>query len=156
MVRLDSHRLSRTIRSSLDRSGCSDVAELAHYVLCAVLFHLAVGLVLMLALEAPTQAIARDVLLVAYFIPVPALMIRRLHDQERSAAWVWLAVPGIALWLIRKTLSLAPESALPFGIDQIAWPLDWFGGLANLVLIVLLLLPGTKGPNRFGPDPRAG
>lgn len=156
MVRLDSHMLNRTIRASLDRSGRSDVAELAHYVLCAVLFHLAVGLVLMLALEAPTQAIARDVLLVAYFIPVPALMIRRLHDQERSAAWVWLAVPGIALWLARKVLALVPEPAMPFGIDQIAWPLDWFGGLANLVLIVLLLLPGTKGPNRFGPDPRAG
>ena len=155
MVRLDSHRLSRTIRSSLDRSGRSDVAELAHYVLCAVLFHLAVGLVLMLALEAPTQAIARDVLLVAYFIPVPALMIRRLHDQERSAVWVWLAVPGMALWLVRKVLALVPDTAMPFGIDQVAWPLDWFGGLANLVLIVLLLLPGTKGPNRFGPDPRA-
>lgn len=156
MVRLDSHRLSRTIRSSLDRSGRSDVAELTHYVFCAVLFHLAVGLVLMLALEAPTQAIARDVLLVAFFIPVPALMIRRLHDQERSAAWVWLAVPGMALWLARKVLALVPDTAMPFGIDQIAWPLDWLGGLANLVLIVLLLLPGTKGPNRFGPDPRAG
>lgn len=155
MVRLDSHRLSRTIRASLDRSGRSDVAELVHYVLCAVLFHLAVGLVLMLTFNAPTQAIARDVLLVAYFIPVPALMIRRLHDQERSAAWVWLAVPGIALWLARKVLALVPDTAMPFGIDQIAWPLDWFGGLANLVLIVLLLLPGTKGPNRFGPDPRA-
>lgn len=156
MVRLDSHMLSRTIRASLDRSGRSDVAELAHYVLCVVLFHLAVGLVLMLAFNAPTQAIARDVLLVAYFIPVPALMIRRLHDQERSAAWVWLAVPGMALWLARKVLALVLEPAMPFGIDQIAWPLDWFGGLANLVLIVLLLLPGTKGPNRFGPDPRAG
>ncbi|WP_374588229.1 DUF805 domain-containing protein [Novosphingobium sp.] len=156
MVRLDSHRLSRTIRASLDRSGRSDVAELAHYVFYVVLFHLAVGLVLMLALDAPTQAIARDVLLVVYFIPVPALMIRRLHDQERSAAWVWLAVPGIALWLARKVLALVPDTAMPFGIDQIVWPLDWFGGLANLVLIVLLLLPGTKGPNRFGPDPRAG
>lgn len=156
MVRLDSHRLSRTIRASLDRSGRSDVAELTHYVLCVVLFHLAVGLVLMLALDAPAQAIARDVFLVIYFIPVPALMIRRLRDQERSAAWVWLAVPGMALWLARKVLALVPEPAMPFGIDQIAWPLDWFGGLANLVLIVLLLLPGTKGPNRFGPDPRAG
>ncbi|MEN9926368.1 MAG: hypothetical protein RL268_2494, partial [Pseudomonadota bacterium] len=47
MVRLDSHMLSRTIRASLDRSGRSDVAELTHYVLCVVLFHLAVGLVLM-------------------------------------------------------------------------------------------------------------
>ena len=39
-------------------------------------------------------------------------------------------------------------------LDRMTWILDWVVILANLALVLLLALPGTTGPNRFGPDPR--
>lgn len=54
------------------------------------------------------------------FIPSLAVVVRRLHDQDKSG------------WFI--LLGLVP--------------------LANIVLLVFMFLEGTKGPNRFGPDPK--
>lgn len=54
------------------------------------------------------------------FIPSLAVMIRRLHDQDKSG------------WFV--LLSLVP--------------------LANIVLLVFMCLEGTKGPNKYGPDPK--
>jgi len=53
-------------------------------------------------------------------IPALALMVRRLHDQDRSGLFVLI-------------------SFIPFG---------------GLVLLIMMLLAGTRGPNRYGPDPR--
>ncbi len=55
--------------------------------------------------------------LLALFIPNLAVMVRRLHDQDRSA-WFFL-------------VALVPL----------------IGGIAFLIL---MCLPGTDGPNRFG------
>ena len=51
-----------------------------------------------------------------------SLTVRRLHDTERSAAWILLLVIPV--------------------IGSI-----WF--------LCLMLLPGTKGNNKYGPDPRS-
>jgi uncharacterized membrane protein YhaH (DUF805 family) len=57
----------------------------------------------------------------ALVLPTLAVMVRRLHDEDRSGFF-------------------------------------WFLGLIPLVggiiMIVLYALPGTAGPNGFGPDPR--
>ncbi|WP_229809775.1 DUF805 domain-containing protein [Formosimonas limnophila] len=57
----------------------------------------------------------------ALLIPSVALIIRRLHDTDRSGWWALLCV-------------------VP---------------LANIALVVLMFLEGTKGTNRFGSDPKA-
>jgi uncharacterized membrane protein YhaH (DUF805 family) len=54
------------------------------------------------------------------FIPYIAVIVRRLHDQDKSG---WLAL-----------LMLVP--------------------IANIVLLVFMFLEGTRGPNKFGPDPK--
>jgi uncharacterized membrane protein YhaH (DUF805 family) len=54
------------------------------------------------------------------FIPSLAVIVRRLHDQDKSG------------WFV--LLGLVP--------------------IANIVLLVFMFLEGTKGPNRFGPDPK--
>jgi uncharacterized membrane protein YhaH (DUF805 family) len=36
------------------------------------------------------------------------------------------------------------------------WLLIYFTGIGALVLLVIFFLEGTKGDNRFGPDPKAG
>ncbi len=64
----------------------------------------------------------------AAFIPSVAVTVRRLHDCDMSGWWY---------------LGLLVAGAIPF-----------VGLLASLALFVLMVLPGTAGPNRFGPDPK--
>lgn len=64
----------------------------------------------------------------AIIIPSIAVVVRRLHDRDLSGWWYLGAIVA---------------SLIPF-----------VGILASLALLVLMLLPGTPGPNRFGPDPK--
>lgn len=61
-------------------------------------------------------------------IPGIAVSIRRLHDAELSGWWY---------------VGLVLASAIPL-----------LGILASIGLFVVMLLPGSDGSNRFGPDPR--
>ena len=59
---------------------------------------------------------------IAVIIPYFAVIIRRLHDTERSGWWFLIAfIPIVGV----------------------------------IILLVFLILDGTKGENRFGPDPKA-
>lgn len=64
----------------------------------------------------------------ATFIPNIAVTIRRLHDRDMSGWWY---------------LGFIAVSVVPF-----------VNLLAAIALFVIMLLPGTTGPNRFGPDPK--
>ena len=64
----------------------------------------------------------------AAFIPNLALNVRRLHDRNMSG------------WFL---LLLIVLSAVPF-----------IGILVSIGWLVLMLLPGTPGPNKYGPDPK--
>lgn len=64
----------------------------------------------------------------AAFIPSIAVTVRRLHDRDLSGWWYLGAI--------------------------VAGLIPIVGLLASVALFVVLLLPGTKGPNRFGPDPK--
>ena len=147
--------LRGTVAGTAQFSGRSSLSELVNYVMCVALFHLAVGLLIMLGLSYPAFAVVQDLLQVLYFVPVPALLTRRLHDQDRTAAMLWLAVPGVILWISRKVLALAQSSAMLAEFDRWTWPFDLAAGFASLALIIVLILPGTAGQNRYGPDPRA-
>ena len=138
-------RFGQTVRDSLRFDGRAPISEL---------IHLAIGLLLMLGLSYPTFAVAQDLLQVLYFIPVPALLARRLHDQGRSGNLLWIAVPGVALWIARKAIAFLQPALAIAEFDRWTWPLDLGAGFASLALIIVLLLPGTVGPNRFAPDPR--
>jgi uncharacterized membrane protein YhaH (DUF805 family) len=64
----------------------------------------------------------------AILIPSIAVAVRRLHDRDMSGWW-YLGV-------------------------IIAGMIPIVGFIANIAFIVLMFLPGTPGPNRFGPDPK--
>jgi uncharacterized membrane protein YhaH (DUF805 family) len=55
-------------------------------------------------------------------VPSLAVGFRRLHDIDKSAWWLLIALVPL---------------------------------IGPIVLLVFTLLPGTAGPNRFGPDPKA-
>jgi uncharacterized membrane protein YhaH (DUF805 family) len=61
-------------------------------------------------------------------IPNIAVTVRRLHDRDMSGWW----------YLGFIVLSIIPL----------------IGFLAAIAYLVLMCLEGTKGPNRFGPDPK--
>ena len=64
----------------------------------------------------------------AIIVPSIAVVIRRLHDRDMSGWW----------YLGFIVLSMIPV----------------VGFLASIAMLVLFCLPGTPGPNRFGPDPK--
>lgn len=64
----------------------------------------------------------------ATFIPTIAVGVRRLHDRDMSGWW-YLG------YMIANFIPLVNV-------------------IANLAFLVLMFLEGTKGPNRFGPDPK--
>ncbi|MBU2586936.1 MAG: DUF805 domain-containing protein [Alphaproteobacteria bacterium] len=64
----------------------------------------------------------------AAFIPSIAVTVRRFHDRDMSGWWY---------------LGIAVASLLPL-----------VGFIASIALLVLMVLPGTPGPNRFGSDPK--
>ncbi len=55
-------------------------------------------------------------------IPYLAVIVRRLHDTDRSGWWI--------------LISLIPL-------------------IGGIILLVFTIIVGTKGDNRFGPDPKA-
>ncbi len=61
--------------------------------------------------------------MLAIFIPMLAVQVRRFHDQDKSGWFVLFAL-------------------IPF--------------VGGIVILVFMCLEGTRGPNRFGPDPKGG
>lgn len=64
----------------------------------------------------------------AAFVPSIAVTVRRLHDRDMSGWWY---------------LGFIIFSFIPI-----------VGLIASIAFLVLMLLPGTPGPNQFGPDPK--
>jgi len=87
------------------------------------------------------------------FIPSLAVTIRRLHDTNRSGWWVMLYWGPYLLTLFLPLLFLgAPDQAGPIAILILLLWLAFIGGA--ITLLVFMFLEGTRGPNRFGPDPK--
>jgi uncharacterized membrane protein YhaH (DUF805 family) len=86
-------------------------------------------------------------------IPLTALSVKRFNDRNRPS-WIGYVVGfSIALFIAAPyfgyLVDLGQYSALEHAVF---WPLC---ALSLFALIDNGLLPGTTGPNRFGPDPIA-
>jgi uncharacterized membrane protein YhaH (DUF805 family) len=81
------------------------------------------------------------------------LGIRRRHDRDRTGVdvivWVEIAVGALVLFLFGPP---NPGPA-PFSPEQAIF-IALVVGLGLRLLAALLLMPGTRGPNRYGEDPR--
>jgi uncharacterized membrane protein YhaH (DUF805 family) len=111
------------------------------------------------------QALGGGVILIAVctlaiVIPSIAVQVRRLHDTNRSGWWL-----GGYYLLYAVYMALAFSSFMSAAVDPNAAPDPNVGmlgmtmilGLALFVYLIVLLvfyvLPGTSGPNNYGPDP---
>lgn len=77
-------------------------------------------------------------------IPSIAVGVRRLHDIDRTGWWLML---GYGPWLLSMALAMAQSVELAAILNLVSM-------IGFLVLLVFAVLPGTRGPNRFGPDPK--
>jgi uncharacterized membrane protein YhaH (DUF805 family) len=67
----------------------------------------------------------------AVIVPSIAVTVRRLHDRDMSGWWYG---------------GLLIASFIPI--------VNILAAIGFIVMFVFLLLPGTPGPNRYGPDPK--
>ena len=144
----------RTLRDSFTFAGRASRTEFASFVLAAVLLAAGVSFTTGLALPYETHNLIGNVLAVLLAIPVPALLIRRFHDQDRTGRWVLLAVFAFVFWAVRAAVSQVLGYDARIALDAWVWPLDWLTTIANIATILLIILPGTRGANRYGADPR--
>ena len=95
-------------------------------------------------------------------VPTISLIVRRLHDTERKGTLVLLSLVPFVLGLIIVVVSMFKMSSAV----AIATPGNIMAGTAGImsllfviILIPLVLtiiwcsMPGTEGPNKYGPDP---
>jgi len=86
-------------------------------------------------------------------LPSLAVTVRRLHDSNRTGWWV-LGVwgPYLALIPMSVMMFLSRAGAVGFAIFAI---LAYIAILVfGIILLVFMFMDGTRGPNRFGPDPK--
>ena len=95
----------------------------------------------------------------AFLIPSIAVGVRRLHDTNRSG-W-WYLLPVIPYVLGFGLLSYGLISSIGGGDSNGGPALAIVGGLLLFVgficaitVLVFFCLDGTRGPNRFGADPK--
>lgn len=86
----------------------------------------------------------------ATLVPNIAVAVRRLHDTNRTG-W-WLLLPVIP-YVIGLFIMLGAAAGQNLGMVAIGGIFTLIGLICAIVLLVFYCLPGTPGPNRFGPDP---
>ncbi|MFA5964215.1 MAG: DUF805 domain-containing protein [Sphingomonas sp.] len=93
------------------------------------------------------------------------LLVRRLHDQDRSSGWAVVSVVQVvallALYLVPASPTITGLSVRSFLGDSrnVAW--SWPSSalisvlaIASVLQLWLFLARGTDGANRYGTDPR--
>jgi uncharacterized membrane protein YhaH (DUF805 family) len=81
-----------------------------------------------------------------------ALIVKRLHDRDKSAIWYPLFGLAPALCYHLGNVYSGNISNVLSPAQRLFWSLG--GVLCLWALVELGFMPGTKGPNRYGPDPR--
>jgi uncharacterized membrane protein YhaH (DUF805 family) len=88
-------------------------------------------------------------------IPMIAVGVRRMHDTDRTG-W-WLLAPlgpyAIGLGLLFPKIMSGATTMTSFISYGPALAFMLIGFVLAIVVFIFTVLPGTKGPNRYGPDP---
>ncbi|MDO5484312.1 MAG: DUF805 domain-containing protein [Desulfovibrionaceae bacterium] len=120
--------------------GRAPRSEFWWFSLGVVCISIAANMLLSFVLPPQTVLWASLGLSLALVLPNIAVTVRRLHDRNLRGWWVLIPIIASLLGQPQQIGSLAMlSSALMLSM--------------TLCFLVILALPGTKGENRFGPDP---
>jgi uncharacterized membrane protein YhaH (DUF805 family) len=113
------------------------------------------GIVLRLVDKAlGTQQTLGTILNLALLVPWLAVTVRRLHDTDRSGWWLLAFAAGFGIFGVVVALgavgAFSGKSAGSF-TEMIVAVLLMLA--VTITLFVFMVLPGTDGSNRYGPDP---
>lgn len=149
------------IEKYADFSGRAPRAEFWWYCLALVVAYILLSIVesiigvrgMILGAYGPLTCM----LWLATIVPSIAVGVRRLHDINRTG-WLVLApfVPWILAVVFGGTAMLGAAAGSGAGMMAgagIAAIFMMMALLIEIVLVVLWVLPGTPGDNRYGPDP---
>lgn len=147
-------------RRVLDYKGRSRRSEFGWFVLVSTLLDLLYSILLMfsrrflvMSLPGVPYLLLHELVFLIHMPVLIALLVRRLHDINRSGWWALLLVilPGVEA-ASRAMQRLALFSEAKDAIDLISTVLHF--ALVAIGFLALLLKEGTPGPNRFGLDPK--
>ncbi len=102
-----------------------------------------------------TGGILSSIWSLAVLIPSIAVGVRRLHDIDRRGWWLLVPIVTFLLAIFPVALRVANPLAISPGFGIATGILVLIGGIMSIVLLVWACMHGTRGPNRFGPDPYA-
>jgi len=112
------------------------------------------------ALNDPAMATTEFVSLIvlaAAFVPIGvignfAVTTKRLHDRNKSG---WWQIVGIVSWLLQEVVrGLHDHGRIGPHLFLLGTLIVLAGSLIGLwIAIEVAFVPGTRGENRFGPDP---
>jgi uncharacterized membrane protein YhaH (DUF805 family) len=135
------------LKKYADFNGRSRRKEYWMYVLLLIVVGIVIGIVEgilglrgMVGPYGPISAL----FLLATLCPSLAVGVRRLHDTNRSGWWLLI---GYGPFLLSMCLMLA-------GMLQFTMILSIIALIGFIVLLVFMVMEGTKGPNQYGPDPK--
>jgi uncharacterized membrane protein YhaH (DUF805 family) len=144
--------LSRTIRGVGDLSGRSRRTEVVYYWIACALVSVVLNFSASFVLSDNAAFWFGYALYLLLLVPMFALFVRRLHDQERSG-WLGLLLPISVMLSIPRVLTESRGDVQAI-IAQKLTPVAIASGVLGLAILVLCLLPGTDGSNHYGHDPR--
>ena len=146
----------RPLQKYADFNGRATRAEYWWYTLAIIVVAIVLsilesllGLSKMVGPYGPLTALC----MLALLVPNVAVLVRRLHDTNRSGWWILVALVPYAIlgFMMARAAGRADMSGLAaaglFGIIAL---------IGGIVLLVFMVLAGTKGDNSYGPDPYAG
>lgn len=91
--------------------------------------------------------------ILATIVPSIAVAVRRLHDTERTGWWILAPVAPYLLIILAGVMAVSsPDMAATAGVIGLVAMLATF--VLGIVLLVFYVLEGTRGPNKYGPDPK--
>lgn len=150
------------LRNYVNFSGRARRKEYWFFVLFTFIFSI-VARLLDLLIFGPSGMLISGLFGLAMLLPQLAVLVRRLHDTNRSGKWVlgyylltilWTGI--LIVWGMKYFVAAMQGTAGIVGFSIFAI----VGVLAILAYTIVLLvwscLPGTKGENRYGADPKAG
>jgi uncharacterized membrane protein YhaH (DUF805 family) len=98
---------------------------------------------------------AYGIVQLALIVPNLAVAVRRLHDTDRSGWWLLAPVVPYIVMLVAGGASISSTGGPGAGTGAVVLICMLAALVLGLVLFVFMLLEGTKGPNKYGADPKA-